>query len=123
MSTFPNCSPGVFSSNFHDFMQLFKKSCTLFGVPNISKHSLIQLWGTVSGFLSMISVTRLVCLLLQFLNIVLSVSRWSFVLRLPFRHLFCSDGSTLSLSRWLYIFSADTPVISSHSKCREGIGL
>ena len=45
-------SPNFFSdeliSNFHDFMLLFRKSCTLFAIRNICKHWLIQVFGTTS---------------------------------------------------------------------------
>ena len=81
-------------------MVLFKKSRILFPIPSISRQSLIQLWGAMSqAFLQSIHATaRLVCLFLQSLNTVLSMSSRSFVSRLPLRHAFCSDGGTFSLT-------------------------
>ena len=69
------------------------------------------------------AIARLVWLLLQSLNTILSMSSWSFIPRLPLWHPFCSDSSTLSLSKWLYIFPANIPVISFHIKYRQDIGL
>ena len=93
ISTSPNFPPDALNPNFHDFMLLYKKSCILFTVPNISKTAMRYF---VIGSIHVIA--RLVCLLLQSLNTVLSVNSWSFVPWLPKRHPFHSDGSTFSLS-------------------------
>ena len=118
ISTSPNFPPDSLNPNFHDFMLLYKKSCILFAIPNISKTAMRYF---VIGSIHVIA--RLVCLLLQSLNTVLSVSSWSFVPWLPKWHPFRSDGSTFSLSWWLYLFLTNIPVISFHIKVRQDIGL
>ena len=63
------------------------------------------------------------CLFFQSFNTVLSMSSRSFAPRFSLRHPFCSDGSAFSRSKWLYIFSANIPVISFLIMGRQDIGL
>ena len=105
ISNSPIIFPDAFSSNFHDFMLLFKKSCTLFAIPNISKYSLIQLWDTVF-LLSIHGIARLVCLLLQSLSTVLSTSSCLFhdslygifFVQMVVHSLFLSDSISFQLT-------------------------
>ena len=83
----PMLSPEDVNSSFHGCM-LSDMNFLFSTVPNISRHSLMQLWGTIS-YAFLWSIHAIVFLLLRSFSNVLSINSWFFVPRLPFREQFC----------------------------------
>ena len=96
-------------------MLLFKKSCTLFTIPNISKHSLTSYEVPCHSLFYSLSMPWLVCLLLQSLNTVYQ-SAVGLLFHDSLYDILFVQMVVHSLSRRLYIFSPSIPVISFHIK-------